>query len=552
MIFRPYQQAGITDIFREWELHDIILFVLATGGGKTVIFSEVIRRLLAQGKRGIMVAHREELISQGAATMVKLGLDAGVVMAASPVNLSKPLQVCSVQTLARRPQFFQQFKADFIIFDEGHHVTDSNTYGSIIAKYPEAKVLIVTATPYRLSGDGFEYLHKWKKTKLILNRTLPELIDEGWLVPIKYFAASIPDLSGIKIKGGDYVEEEAARAMELAPLVDSYLEHAKGLQGICFTVNIAHSIKTVQQYLYAGIPAEHIDANTPKEVRRRILGDFRAGLVKVISNVGIITEGSDFPGADFVQHASPTKSLSLACQKTGRVTRTLPGLVDDPNLTTAEARRAAIAASSKPYGIVLDNAGLWLEPEIGLPTRAIDWQAHFIGRKKLKKEAVTEMMEMLVYVAEDEEGTRVRSSVPEEVEGLRLVEITSEPIPPKFDQGILAEFDKRYYSTLADFKGQKVGYQVYYYFKKKAEQKNILLTQAFWDHIKKRIVDEPDAKMQALKEKYQANFKTFDPALFRAEMDKLEKSAVPLNFWKREFYEYELKNRLRLAAERFS
>jgi superfamily II DNA or RNA helicase len=294
-----------------------------------------------------LIAHRKELILQAWNTLYVNQVYAGIIMSGYPEKFELPVQVCSIQTIQGRKVLPP---ADTIIVDEGHHVTKENTYGGIITRYSSAKFLFVTATPVRLSGEGFRYLHPYKETRLIVNRTLKQLTDEGWLVPLRYYAASIPDLDSIKVSGGEYVDADAKRAMELAPLVESYLQYAAGMQGICFAVNVQHSIEIAGQYWRHGIPAEHLDAKTPDDERARILSDFRCNLVKVVSNVGIITEGADFPNCEFVQLAKPTKSLNLYLQELGRNTR--------PDTETL-ARLNEIATSEDRRALISDQRNLW-------------------------------------------------------------------------------------------------------------------------------------------------------------------------------------------------
>src|SRR3954464_4646241 len=99
---RPYQLAGKADIFKTWELHDIIMFVLATGGGKTVTFVEVIREFLMLGKRVMLIAHRRELIMQSYQTLYRNKIRAGIIMGSHPKEFHLPCQVASIQTLANR------------------------------------------------------------------------------------------------------------------------------------------------------------------------------------------------------------------------------------------------------------------------------------------------------------------------------------------------------------------------------------------------------------------------------------------------------------------
>lgn len=252
-VLRYYQKDGKETIFSRWQENDILMFVLATGGGKTVTFTEVIRDVVANGARALLVAHRKELIEQAWNTLRLNGIMAGIIMNEYPETFHRPVQVCSIQTIARRKELPP---ADYIIIDEGHHAQRDNQYGKLLQRYPDAKVLLVTASPYRLSGEGFEYIHPYKKTNLIINKTLRQLITEAWLVPVKYFIASVPELEDVEIKMGDYVENDSVEAMKLAPLVESYMEHAAGKSGVVFAINILHSKQIVAQYCNAGINAD--------------------------------------------------------------------------------------------------------------------------------------------------------------------------------------------------------------------------------------------------------------------------------------------------------
>lgn len=546
MQLRDYQKEGFNDIVQAWDKFgaEVVMFVLATGGGKTVTFVELIKRAIFAGRRVLLIAHREELIVQAWNTLYRQNIYAGIIMAGYPENPTLKVQVCSIQTLQRRKNLPP---ADEIYIDEGHHAQPENTYGRIIKHYSSAKILLVTATPYRLSGDGFMYLRAGTPTHLIVNRTVRQLVDAGWLVPIKYYAASIPDLSDIKVQKGDYVEAEAQKAMELAPLVDSYLEHAKGKCGVTFSVNISHSIQVCSKYQYAGIPCEHLDGGTEDKERQRILSDFRCGLVKIISNVGIITEGFDFPDLEFVQLARPTKSLSLYLQMIGRVTRPEGGLVD--KYEEAHLRRAAIASSGKPCGIVLDNAGAWTEH--GLPDQDHPWDYYFRGTKKQKKEEVIEEMEMLVYVAEMADGTVVRRHKAKEVEGLKLVEITKERRRKAINVTSIKEFDRLF----AIYKNQqhmkKPGYMAARGFFEYCKRMNVLLVDEIWDYLWRKLISDPEDKIELIKRNRSLNPSTYPYALYEKSIEEINRVKVSAQWFQQERNKYERDNQAEILEARF-
>lgn len=478
---RPYQQKGEADIFQQWkDGKKSIMFQLVTGGGKTVLFVNIIKKFLKAGKRVVLVAHREELIKQAWDMLYKNEIYSGIIKSGVPENFHMPCQVASIQTICRRNKLP---KADLVIFDEAHHSQDDNSYGDVLLKHwPYARVLGVTATPYRLGGKGFTSLFD----TIVQGPPFKDIVDQGYLVPFKYFVSYNPDLSAAKVQRGDYVTEDISKAMQLAPIVESYLEHCAGKSGICFAVNIHHSNLIVRQYIERGIPAAHVDANTDILVRRKMFQDLRDKKILVLVNVGIATEGTDIPNIDFVQLARPTKSLALFLQMVGRVTRPLWESIRHGN--SDEERRALIASSGKPHGIILDNAGLYLEH--GLPDQVFDWKMYFMGIDKRAKKK-PDLIEIIEFVAEDEEGNLFRSRLPKEVEGLKLIEVNYIEKQKIINLTSLKEFDKK----LAIFKSlpkvNKAGYMAYREYYDYCRKHSLMMSSEVWDYLNKRLVQDP-------------------------------------------------------------
>lgn len=458
------------------------MYQLVTGGGKTVLFVDIIKRFLMKGKRVILIAHREELISQAWNTLYKNQIYAGIIKADVKANFSLPCQVASIQTIQRRKSLPH---ADLVIIDETHHALEDNTYGKVLtAHFPSAYVLGVTATPYRLGGKGFTDIFD----TLILGPKFTELVDWGYLTPLRYFVKYIPDLQNINMQGGDYNQEEAEKAMGLAPLVESYAETCRGMCGVVFGVNVHHSRNIVDKYNAAGIKAAHLDANTPSVERVNILKMFRERRLDIISNVGIITEGFDFPDMEFVQLARPTKSLSLFLQMVGRVTRTQYEAIK--NATSNQHRAQLVAASKKPFGYVLDNAGLW-QDHGGLPDQDFDWLRYFNGYDKKKKKP-SEMIEVIEFVAEDTDGRIVRTEIPKEIEGMVLIEVTKTVKEKIINITSLKEFDKLSEMFKRMPKVQKKGFAIYQNFRTYCRKQNIAMTPEIWDYMFKKLVKEPE------------------------------------------------------------
>jgi superfamily II DNA or RNA helicase len=392
---RQYQKDGITKIFNAWDPKKDnlmkVLFQMPTGTGKTTVFSEIVRLAQKKNKNVLLVVHRTELVEQIKDRLASFEVEAGIITAGVKPNPNKAIQVATIQTLSRR----EYPKADIVIIDECHH-SKAVTYKTLWDIYPNARFLGVTATPVRLNGEGFADLFDI----LIPLGKLSYFIKEGFLAPIKHRVCGIPNLENVKQVRRDYDLQMLKNVMLdnslMADLIQSYIKYANGKKAIVFAVDIEHSKSIVERYLEAGINAVHIDANTPKQERKEKLEQFKKGIVKVLSNVDIVSEGFDVPDCEAVQLARPTKSLVLYLQQVGRCMRPAPG---------------------KEFGIVLDNAGLWLEHGISYIDR--DWSLE--GIKKHRK-----VVNPTDVVAIDEEGRIRELKRPPEADGLELIELTEE------------------------------------------------------------------------------------------------------------------------------
>lgn len=489
---RPYQNSAHRDIFAAWEEYKSVFLVMAAGSGKTFTAVEIVKEFLFSGKRTIWIAHRAELIQQAFNTMYDHQIYAGIIMAGTKPNYALPVQVCSIQTIARRADLPP---ADLIVIDEAHHVSPKSQYDKIVALYPDALILMLSATPYRLSGEGFANVFPLRPTKMILAAPADYLIKEGWLVPFEYYITSVPDLSEVAITSmGEYEEQGALKAMEMAPIVESYFQWAKGKQGICFAINVAHSKELCSKYTRAGITAAHVDGTTDTATRDQIFNDFRNGFIKVLCNCGITTEGTDLPMCEFVQHAAPTNSLAQATQKSARASRAESGLVDLYH--SASERKIAIASSSKPSGIILDNAGIAIQHM--LPDHPHNWEYYFNGTGGKKRKKTEEQIEMLVFVCEDEQGRQVRSNKAKEVEGLKLIRVDKEQRRKIINLKALKEFDKLYAQAIQNKAVKKPGYNAFEKYMSYCTKSNTFIPPEAWDYIQQEMVTKPKAEFQRI------------------------------------------------------
>ena len=303
-----------------------VLLTAPPGAGKTTIFSFVISGAAAKGYQCCVIAHRTELIDQASKRLDEYGIPHGVIMAKHPrTDPYQNVQVASIDTLRRRLNWWGKFK--FIVIDEAHRSL-APTYFDFVKAHPLAWVLGVTATPFRSDGKGLGDLYD----KLIVGPSIAQLIKAGYLVPPRMFAPSEPDLRGLKIYKGDYEQGALAQRVNQADLigdiVGNWKNRARGRNTVVFAVNVAHSQHIVDQFRAQGVRSAHLDGTTPDSNRAEIIDALGTGKLEVVSNVGVLTEGTDIPSVGAIVMARPTQSRSLYIQACGRGLRPHPGKQD--------------------------------------------------------------------------------------------------------------------------------------------------------------------------------------------------------------------------------
>jgi DNA repair protein RadD len=325
---RPYQaeviaqfQAAIAAGKRR------VLIVAPTGAGKTILAVAIILDALREHKRAQFLAHRRELIVQASRKLHEAGCDHGILLPGFTPRLYEPIQVSSIATLharAIRTCCIELPEADLVIVDEAHHCR-ARTYTKLLDAYPNAVIVGLTATPCRGDGRGLGNVFE----VMIECPSVGELIEGGFLVGTKVYAPYRPDLKGIKVERGDYVESQLATRMNTDRLVGDIVEHwfrlSERRQTVVFATGVAHSVHIRDEFRRAGVLAEHIDGSTPTDERDRILADLSAGRIELVSNAMVLTEGWDQPSVSCLVLARPTKSIGLFRQMIGRVLRPAPG-----------------------------------------------------------------------------------------------------------------------------------------------------------------------------------------------------------------------------------
>jgi DNA repair protein RadD len=355
-----FQQDAVAEIERHIaEGRRKLLLVAPTGSGKTVIASELIRRWVAQYRRILFLAHRREIIDQTSAKLTANGVRHGIIMSGVDPRPMEPVQVASIDTLlvrGVRSSAMDLPPADLVIFDEAHRAR-GRTREHLIGLYPEAVLLGMTATPCRGDGRGLGNIF----TTIIECPQVADLIVGGYLVKSRVYAPVNPDLKGVRVEKGDYVISQLAGRMNTEALVGDIVEHwhkhGEGRCTVAFAVNVAHSVAIRNQFLRAGVCAEHLDGETPIPEREAILARLASRETKVVSNCMVLTEGWDCPPIGCAVLARPTKQMGLFRQMIGRVLRPADGKTD---------------------AIVLDHSGAVFRH--GLPEDRVEWTLDVDGR----------------------------------------------------------------------------------------------------------------------------------------------------------------------------
>jgi DNA repair protein RadD len=259
------------------------LYVLPTGGGKTIVATNLIERAVQRGERVLVLTHRREILQQ---TSLKLPIEHGLILAGLNIDLELPVQIASVQTLWARCMRTDKVRlpaANLIVIDEAHHVA-AHTWQAIVAEYPNARLIGLSATPCRGDGRGLGNFFD----ELIEGPQIPELIAAKHLVPTIYYAPAEPDLGGVETRQGDYVVNQLADRMNrddlVGDIVSNWHKLAQRRKTLVFCVDVAHSVHVKDEFVKSGVKAEHIDGGTPKPERDAILGRLASGDTELVTN----------------------------------------------------------------------------------------------------------------------------------------------------------------------------------------------------------------------------------------------------------------------------
>ena len=290
-----------------------------TGFGKTLTAAHIIQRALDKGNRVIFSVPALSLIDQTVAAFAAEGIrSVGVMQGYHPgTDGEQPVQVCSVQTLARR----QKPGAAIVLIDEAHLMFESVLKWMKEPDWARVPFIGLSATPWAKGlGKHFD--------DLIIASTTADLTRDGYLSPFVAYAPSNPDLSNVSTVAGDFKQDELGAAMDLpqitGDIVKTWQERGEDRPTLAYCVNRSHAKHVTERFIEAGVTAEYMDAFTKREDRELVFDRFRSGETRIICNVGVLTVGMDLDVRCIVD-ARPTKSEMRFVQTIGRGLRTAEG-----------------------------------------------------------------------------------------------------------------------------------------------------------------------------------------------------------------------------------
>jgi superfamily II DNA or RNA helicase len=319
---RDYQEDAVVSVrmeFRQGKRY--VLIVLATGAGKTVIFSYIARSAAEKGSKVLILAHRDQLIKQASHKLRDYDVAHGIIMPGFTPNLRARVQVGSIQTVVRR-MAKMSFVPDLIVIDEAH-LSAAATYRKIMDFYPKARVLGVTGSPCRLDNKPLGRVAGGIYDAMVQGISISQLIDRGFLVrPVVYAPANRLDLSGVRKTAGDYNTQDLAAALDKPTItgdaVKMYRKICDGVPAVAWCVSIGHATNVAAEFNAAGVPAIMLCGEHDSDYRDKALKALETGQIKVITFVGILIEGVDCPAIGAILLLRPTMSLSSYLQVIGR------------------------------------------------------------------------------------------------------------------------------------------------------------------------------------------------------------------------------------------
>lgn len=326
-----YQQGDIDAIFQRLDnapSNHHLLYQLPTGGGKTVIFSEIVRRYLSKhDKKVVVLTHRIELCKQTSKMLTGFDVKNKIInskVKELPDQNDYSCFVAMVETLKNRinDEKLHLDNIGLVIIDEAHY----NSFRKLLNSFKNSFILGVTATPL---SSNIKLPMNQNYDELIVGDTIASLIEKGFLAEATTYSYDV-GLTSLKVGiNGDYTVKSSddlySNMVMQEKLLHAYTEKSLGKKTLIFNNGINTSLYVYDTFREAGFPIRHLDNTSSAEDRKEILHWFKKTPDAILTSVGILTTGFDEPTVESIILNRATKSLTLYFQMIGRGSRKLPG-----------------------------------------------------------------------------------------------------------------------------------------------------------------------------------------------------------------------------------
>lgn len=340
-MLRDYQQKALDDLYAWFAKNPTgnPCLVLPTGSGKSHIIAALVKDAVQNysGTRVLMLTHVKELIAQNAEKMREHWSNAPMGIYSASLNkrcLSEPITFAGIQSIVRRAKMLGHI--DLIIVDEAHSINhgDAGNYRKLINELkeinPYLRVVGLTASPYRL-GHGM--IHEGDDVifdALIEPIQIETLIDKGYLSPLRSKHTDFEiDVDGVKKRGGEFIAGDLERAVDtndnnVAAVKETIKRASDRKSWLVFCTGVAHAQHVSELFSSMGVTSACVTGDTPQQERADILQRFKAGEIRALTNMNVLTTGFDYPGIDCLVMLRPTMSPGLYLQMAGRGMRIAP------------------------------------------------------------------------------------------------------------------------------------------------------------------------------------------------------------------------------------
>ena len=340
MKLRPYQARTLDELWAWMHAHGTgnPIVGACVGAGKSLMIAEVAKRAEAEapGVRVLVLVHQKELLQQNLAKLKAVWPDAdvGVVSAAlSRKQLTHQITYATIGSIYKLAH--KLGRIDIIMADECHLINSKATgmwrqfLKDLAMTCPHTRVIGWTGTEFRGNGVWLTAGEEALFTHVATRVKMSELLELGYLAPLVPAATRTRiSADGVRTSGDDYVVSDLAKAADTAELVSSTCDEvvelgAKRKRWLGFAVTVEHAEHVKDALVARGIAAEVVSAETPQGVRAERIEAFRAGRLRCLVNVAVLTTGFDVPAVDFIFLLRTTKSPVLYVQIAGRGMRCL-------------------------------------------------------------------------------------------------------------------------------------------------------------------------------------------------------------------------------------